>query len=121
MIVALGALLAVGLSACTASEVPRSDVATYEPAGPGGNGALLAGRLSSDGGCVTLLDDVGDLWLPVFPATATWTEDSVAVGGRELVMGEPVELGGGEASGIDPGWSVPDACPDDVSLWVVAG
>jgi hypothetical protein len=120
-VVVILAALSVGLSACSASEMPRSDVATYEPAGPGGNAALLPGTLSSDGGCVIIVDDFGVVWLPVFPANALWTDDSVSHGGRELVIGEPVELGGGEASGIDPGWSVPDTCPDDVSIWVVAG
>jgi hypothetical protein len=121
VVVVLAALLAVGLSACSTSDAPRSDVATYEPAGPGGDAALLMGTLSSDGGCVTLIDDSGEVWLPVFPENASWTDDSVSVGGRDHVIGEPVELGGGGGSRIDPEWSIPDGCPDDVSIWVVAG
>ena len=65
---------------------------------PEGPGALMAGRLSLEGGCLHAVDvDSGARWLLVFPATARWDHEEQAVHVEDLVLkvGEVAYFGGG--------------------------
>ncbi|MDC7123488.1 hypothetical protein OMK64_18305 [Cellulomonas fimi] len=59
-----------------------TDVALYEPTGPGGDDALLAGVLDRVDGCVVVrMDEPATLVVPVLPVGARWDGDElVAVG-----------------------------------------
>lgn len=92
------------------------NVAVYDDNGSGMD-ARLSGQLSVTPECVTV-SAAGEVWTPVFP------RGSVAIGGdtlvwddKEVPTGNPIELGGGEASGLGD-YSIPDGCPRD-HLWLV--
>ncbi|MEX0761348.1 MAG: hypothetical protein WD208_08515 [Dehalococcoidia bacterium] len=93
-----------------------------EPAGPGGDGALLPGELAVMDRCLYLVDERETRWLPVFPAdTASWESDALVFSGQRFEVGKSVSLGGGEAS--DPGGlqfsQEPDKSCDTRNVWVV--
>ena len=108
--------LVLGAAACA----PRpSNVATYD-ADAGGMDALLSGTLSITTQCVTVASTDGEVWTPVFPHRyAQLAGDTLVLDGRdELLSGDPVELGGGEASEVGDA-QVPGGCPTE-HLWLVA-
>lgn len=108
--------LVLGAAACSSAP---SNVATYD-AGGSGMDALLSGTLSITAECVTVAAEGGTVWTPVFPGGyAQMAGDTLGLDDRaELLTGDPVELGGGEATGVGSA-EVPKGCPTD-HLWLVA-
>ncbi len=108
--------LVLGTAACSSAP---PNVATYDPGGSGMD-ALLSGTLSITAECVTVAAEGGTVWTPVFPGGYTqMAGDTLVLDNRdELLSGDPVELGGGEASGVGDA-EVPTGCPTD-HLWLVA-
>lgn len=101
--------LAIGALAtgCGGPGTVREDIATYSREGPGGNAALLSGELRSEGDCVVLVDDVGTIWIPVFPDDVAWNGDGAEIGGEHVQIGAAADLPGGEGTRRDPNWQVP--------------
>ncbi len=116
------ALLVVLLAGCGSAGESREDTATYPPAdSAGGNAALLTGALTSQSGCLVLVDDFGTTWIPVFPADARWRDDQVELGSGSVRVGGDAQLPGGEASSPGAEWKVPESCPSSAPYWVVVG
>jgi len=121
------ALLAGALSSCSPGVEPPSQLhaATYEAQGQGGDAALLAGRVSYTGSCLTISTDSGSV-LPIFPADEVSADAGrVVFRGQLLRPGDQVSLGGGE--GVDLASfreqsivEIPDTCDVDVPFWVVS-
>jgi hypothetical protein len=95
-------------------------VATYEPSGDGGDGALLEGTVLVVDGCLVVKQDVGGRYLPFFPAgEVEWSDGSLRYGGRSYWDGDAIALGGGASGASKP---MPASCGElaDLTRWMVA-
>lgn len=89
---------------------PRSDM---------GDGALLEGTVTVTDGCLLIVDDLDQTWLPIFqrPRT-TWDGTTVTYNGTPYRDGSHIRLGGG---GVDDAGSAdyaPDGCEFDYAFYV---
>jgi len=110
-------LVAAGLASCD-EPAPRDDglaVATYEPTGTGGDGALLSGVAQDLDGCLVVQPDDVEGEAPYVPVLAS--DDETA---REVIGGSTVELRGGDPRRFDERWDYPSTCPASRPFWVVA-
>jgi len=116
----MGVLALAGLVMAVVMSVEIRDpknVAVYSANGDGMDGGL-EGIVEVTPSCVTVTVG-GETWTPVFPRGSTrLAHDTLDWGGREFVSGDPIVLGGGEASAVDD-WVIPTGCPR-TNLWVVA-
>lgn len=113
------------LSSCSAQA--DATWATYVPSSPGGDSALLVGTLQAHDGCVLLVADTGEEWVPVFrEGYVSATREGLLIGDQRLTWGDAVELGGGEWSGPlaagpeHPGVTIPPACEGRERGWLVS-
>ncbi len=127
--IALGALAVCVLASCSAdSRVSTGPLALYRGE-PNGDDALVEGLLTLEDGClyVTSRNPTGPRKaLLVFSEKGTsWDESKQAVvrkGGRSLVVGTNVAVGGSEAANLDVfEWAVRAAVSCDTSIGWVAG
>lgn len=83
-------------------------VAVYEPAGPGGDSALLAGIVETSGDCVVVKVSDGSIHTPVFNRTQIRvTGREFSYGGKTFKEGDTISLGGGYTTESD----LPAGCP----------
>lgn len=115
VVVLAAAIITTGISLAKVDD--PENVAVYTSNGDGMD-ALLSGVVEVTPACVAV--SVGaQTWTPVFPRGSTsMANDTLDWGGREFVSGDPIELGGGEASAVGD-WIIPTGCPR-TNLWVVA-
>lgn len=114
------ALAVVVLTSC-GSPSDVSGLATYEPTGDGGDGALLEAQVVLTDGCVYVEQD-GRRMLPIFPddQVERGTGEQLTYHGETYEDGDRIALGGGGTDRPFEGASVPDGCADDLPVWVVA-
>ena len=103
-----------------------SSAAWYDSRSKDGPDALATGTLEEIDGCIYLISvDDGGRYLPVFRGRPTWTpEGALRTDTDTYVLGEVVELGGGEVSpSVDPGLktTIPDTCDLGLTRWTVSG
>ncbi len=113
--------LVIAITGCAASDPGTSDpvnVATYVPAGEGGNAALLDATVYQVQPCVAVEDSAGTKYVPVFPVGAVDVEGGeTSFNGIELVEGAQVSLAGGAVAAAPNGTQIPSGCVGD--LWLV--
>src|SRR5690625_536284 len=99
---ALGVLCTLGLLGCSSPAAPKPVWATYS-GGVTGDAGLLEGFLMvTEDGCLTLVDDQGQVWLPILPAKGvTAAPEGISFDGEVFEHEERVGLGGGEAGSLD--------------------
>ena len=112
MIVTMAALTSCSLVSADDSPIT---VVTYQPAGPGGDSALLEGVLASHAGCLVVEQDNGVV-VPFFQKNKVkYTSDGgVRLFGTTYSLGDAVSFGGGfhlEPNDIP----IPDACQQIVA------
>lgn len=121
------AFMAGALTSCAPSVEPPPAVhaATYDAQGEGGDGALLIGKVSHAGSCLTVETRAGPV-LPLFPADEISNEEEhIMFRGELLREGEQVSLGGGEGMNLasfreQTIVEIPHTCNVDVPFWVVS-
>lgn len=119
--VAITAVLASGACASQETPAPPANVAHYTREGPGGDAALLPGRLELIDDCVYVVDETtGDRTVPVFAddLNVRWENDELRVGSSSFPLDETLELGGGEA-GLGADVSVPEGCDPGARMFIV--
>src|SRR5690625_1521793 len=98
------AVAAIGLTACASPTTPPeadtdSPAASYVRTSDWGEGdaALLEGTVALENGCLTVVDDAGQIIVPVFPTDFAWDADSGELSGfgHTFSVGESVSMGGG--------------------------
>lgn len=112
------------------SESPsRSDDIAYVPESDDDAGllSLFEGRVAREGGCTTLVDENGNLIVPMFPlGSASWEGEvlRVDVAGDEFdgaySVGDLVEVPGGEST-PDVAVYLPSGCDESATYWLVPG
>ena len=119
--VAVVSALVVAITGCAASDLGTSDpvnVATYVPAGEGGNAALLEATVYQVQPCIAVEDSTGTKYVPVFPVGAVDVEGGeTSFNGIVLVEGAQVPLAGGAVAAAPDGVQIPNGCAGD--LWLV--
>lgn len=109
-----------GCSARKSDEVLRH-VGTYEAAGEGGDGALLAGTVQIVEGCFFIEVSTGKRFLVHFPRDEVeWRDEGLRYAGSTYGAGDNIALGGGVSSDSR---SVPWDCRDGhgaLPQWIVA-
>ena len=98
--------------------------ATYEASSAfgEGDGALLAGTLRQEGGCVIVETEDGASVLPIFPAGTTgWDGASkvLTLNGTDYLLGSAVSFGGGYTDRASIGSGVPEACDGQEDAFIV--
>ncbi|MBP2436805.1 hypothetical protein [Microbacterium amylolyticum] len=110
------------LSACASAEVPPG-IAVLETSGAEvgvGHAASLDGTLVRENGCVYVVDDFQEKWIPLFSAGAVSERDGMIIyGAMRLTFGEDVSLPGGESIGGVEDALIPDVCDADTEQWVL--
>lgn len=86
------------------ASAPDLEVATYEPAGAGGDAALLVGTLVNSEGCLIVEQGDGDQVLPVLPRGQARVTGGLQLMGQRYSVGDRIELTGGFG----------DAAPEDL-------
>ncbi|WP_152192826.1 hypothetical protein [Georgenia satyanarayanai] len=98
------AVAAIGLTACASSTTPPeadtdSPAASYVRTSDWGEGdaALLEGTVTLENSCLTVVDDAGQIIVPVFPTDFAWDADAGEITGfgHTFSVGEPASMGGG--------------------------
>ena len=125
-VAASAVLTAIVMSGCTGAPEPapapgEEPVASYVPAGEGGDSALLTGTLHVADNCLTVTDELHQTWVPVFPRNeTTWTAGTLNYANSSYTPGETIELRGGATEvDPDPDLFIPDSCRS-IPRWVVA-
>ncbi|NKY39907.1 hypothetical protein [Cellulomonas septica] len=120
---ALAAAVVLAVSGCAGQEggtgvVEGGPVAYVTPSSDGGDAALLEGTVSVTDVCLTVVDELGQRWLPVFqrPRT-TWDGTTLTYDGTSYTDGGHIRLGGGSGS-TDSADYVPDGCEFDLAFSV---
>jgi len=111
------------VGACGSDPAAVAGVATYEPNGEGGEGALLGGTLRDLGECLYIEPADGTRFLPVFPdGSVTTSPRSLTHHRRDYSPGDAMALGGGEvdsSAALPEQLSVPERCRGATHLWLV--
>jgi hypothetical protein len=118
---ALAGLLLTGCSAPSDGTriVEGGPVAYVEQLSEDGMDALLTGTVELSDTCLTIRDDSGYRWLPIFQQPrATWDGTTLTYDGEQYADADRISLGGGT---VDPAAAdyVPDAC-DVNGAWLVS-
>lgn len=117
------AVIAVLLTACTRSDqTPQSNVpspATHAGAVGEGDSAVLEGRLTDSGGCLTLVVN-DEVWIPVFPEAMIAEDGTLRIDQRGVPTGTEVALTGSALPRVEEWVTLPDACDVSLSLWRVS-
>jgi hypothetical protein len=113
-------LLVVGCAESSgAGGAPQQPFAIHHGDAGVGDGASLNASLVLGERCLTVVDQHGQTWVPVFPAGQTaWRSDELLYDDEVFGHGDRVSLGGGEAAPEYVPAYVPPGCPGD-RLWVV--
>jgi len=94
----------IAFAGCSSSSTPpeadpESPAASYMRTSRWGEGdtALLEGIVALENGCFTLVDDAGQVIVPVFPTDFTWDDEAGELSGfgHTFSAGDSVSLGGG--------------------------
>lgn len=110
---------AIALGGCSESTPPDADTespaASYVRTSDWGEGdaALLEGTVALENGCFTVVDDAGQVIVPIFPTDFRWNVESRSLSGfgHTFSEGDSVSLGGG-FTGSPPSVAehVPSSC-----------
>lgn len=118
------AAVVLALGGCAAQAggtgvVEGGPVAYVTPRSDGGDAALLEGTVSVTDVCLTVVDELGQRWLPVFqrPRT-TWDGTTLTYGGTGYTDGSRIRLGGGGSGSTDSADYAPDGCEFDLAFYV---
>ncbi|GCD19425.1 hypothetical protein ACFO3K_00460 [Cellulomonas algicola] len=121
---ALAAAALLALGGCAGQEggsgvVEGGPVAYVTPSSDGGDAALLEGTVSVTDVCLTVVDELGQRWLPVFqrPRT-TWDGTTLTYDGTSYTDGGHIRLGGGGSGSTDSTDYAPDGCEFDLAFYV---
>lgn len=84
-----------------------------------GMDALLTGSVDVSDACLTIVDELGQRWLPVFqrPRT-TWDGEGLTYGGERYTDGSRISLGGGGLADLADVDHVPEGCAFDEAFLV---
>src|SRR5699024_12758310 len=94
----------IAFAGCSSSSTPpeadpESPAASYMRTSRWGEGdtALLEGIVALENGCFTVVDDAGQVIVPVFPTDFTWDDEAGELSGfgHTFSAGDSVSLGGG--------------------------
>lgn len=113
----------VALNGCASTPLddaqpPPPNIASYRPAGDGGNGALLDAVVAESEPCITVEAESGERWVPVFAVgDVTGEGEELRYDGMPLTVGAHVELPGGAVDAPPDDELVPDGCAGN--WWLV--
>lgn len=100
-------------------DTPPVNAAVHHDTESGMDGLLVA-EVTIGRDCITVRDESGQVWVPVFPSSdIRLKNDAIVYAGDEFRTGEAISLPGGEAAAAASEWRLPKECPPG-PFWVVA-
>lgn len=118
VLAAVLALLVLALVWAT-KDTPPVNAAVHHDTESGMDGLLVA-EVTIGRDCITVRDESGQVWVPVFPSSdIRLKNDAIVYAGDEFRTGEAISLPGGEAAAAASEWRLPEECPPG-PFWVVA-